>query len=117
MRRTRMDLSSFSGVLSRLRNTDQSCSSGKRCRGVGRIARGDLRSVDVPDNVAAGGHPRVKDYTIRQLLLYAQRCVTWCVAWRVACSVDKLDGALQLTVETSLGNEVGETHGVCLKSR
>jgi hypothetical protein len=33
------------------------------------------------------------------------------MAWRVACWVGKLDGAVQLTVETSLGNEVSETHG------
>jgi len=36
--------------------------------------------------------------------------MAWCMAWRVACWVGKLDGALQLTVETSLGDEVSETH-------
>ena len=41
----------------------------------------------------------------------AQRCMAWCMAWRAACWVGKLDGAVQLTVETSLGNEVSETHG------
>jgi hypothetical protein len=41
-----MVLSSFSGVLSRLRNTDQNCSSGKLCRWKKFAGR-----ADVPDDV------------------------------------------------------------------
>jgi hypothetical protein len=44
--------------------------------------------------------------------LRTEASVSYCCAQRcMACWVGKLNGALQLTVETSLGNEVSETHG------
>jgi hypothetical protein len=55
-----MVLSSFSGVLSRLRNTDQKCSSGKWCGGM-EVAGDGGKGFDVPDDVAAGGNPAVED--------------------------------------------------------
>jgi hypothetical protein len=61
VRRTRMVLSSFSGVLSRLRNTDQKCSSGKECRGCAEVAGDGFGWLDVPGDVAAGGNPAVED--------------------------------------------------------
>jgi hypothetical protein len=56
-----MVLSSFSGVLSRLRNTDQKCSSGKECRGCAEVAGDGFGWLDVPGDVAAGGNPAVED--------------------------------------------------------
>jgi hypothetical protein len=69
-----------------------------------RGERGGGWRVDVPDDVAAGRDPAVEDCTIRQLLCF--RSGVW-------PAFGKLDGALELTVETSLRNEVGETH-VCV---
>lgn len=57
--------------------------------------------ADLPNDVAAGRDPAVEDCAISQLLYF--RSGVW-------PAVGKLDGALELTVETSLGNEVGEAH-------